>query len=684
MVFSRRWSQAIVGAWLAIILAGGTIAAVHFRIDNSVAVWFGTSDPALVSYRQAGDEFGDHEWLMVALDQAGAPSAAADRDRDVLSVAITQLPHTGMVVTAADVPDSSALVRTLLRPRHAGTHQALLVQVANDLDRQDGYREELLDQIRARAAPLPTVRAVHIAGTAAINGELNRSARHDMLRFFPAVVLMLGLVGLLVFRNMRDTTALLATAFGTVLIAAGALAAAGHSLNMVTVMLPTILIALSVADAVHLIHAYHHHDTVRDAIHAVWKPSLGTTLTTMGGFLAFATSDVLPIRQLALFGALGVAVALVLTFTLTPALLTLLWSGTTATPRTQPRATRLGILIAVHRRPRSVVAAFGALALLFGGIPALIADTDYAAFFRSGTTVPEDYAAMRAHGFPVNGVTVVVTLPTVTAARPATDGAAMMAFATAVGSLPGVPAVLSPFTLSGLGGDAAALKRAGLVSADEDKIQLIAMIDGTSSQELFAATRSIDSLARQILPATMSVVPTGTPYLWARMDDGVIETQRQSLLIVSLVCLAVLTWHFGSIGTALFTVTVSLFPVALILGLMGVLRIPLNLATVLIAGIAVGIAVDDTIHYVHVWQRARRAGADAAEAVRTATAQVSGRLVATSVILTGAFLGLGLSDFLPTAQFGLLASLTIVLALATDLFLVPVLLGWNGRFRRFA
>ena len=682
MSFSRRWSQAIVGVWLTIIVAAGTIAVVRFRIDNSVSVWFGTRDPALVSYRQAGHDFGDREWLLVVLDQVGAPSPAADRDRDALAAAIRGLTHTGMVITTADAPDTSALVRTLLRPPHAGTHQALLVQVANDLDRQDGYREQLLDQIRARAATLPTVRTVHIAGTAAINGELNRSARQDMFRFFPIVVLMLAVFAWLVFRNIRDTAALLATAFGTVLISAGALAAAGHSLNMVTVMLPTLLIALSVADAVHLIHVFHHGTSIGDALRSIWKPALGTTLTTVAGFLSFATSDVLPIRQLAFLGAFGMAVAFVLTFTLTPAMLSLMWSGVDATSRRERQPQRLGFLGAVHRRPRTVVASFAVLAVLLGGIAALRVDTDYAAFFRGGTTVPADYAAMRTAGFPVNAVNMVVRLPAAAARTPA-DGAALMAFATAVGNLPGVPAVLSPFTFAGRGGDPSALQQAGLMSADAGQIQLIAMLDGTSSQELFAVTRAIDSLARQLLPATMAATPTGTPYLWARMDNGVIHTQQQSLLIVCLVCLALLTWLFGAFGPALFTVAVSLYPVALVLGLMGLLKIPLNLATVLIAGIAVGLAVDNTIHYVHVWQLARRAGSGAPEAARIATAQLTGRLVATSVILIGAFLVLGASDFLPTAQFGLLSSLTICLALAASLFLVPVLLGRSRGQRRF-
>jgi predicted RND superfamily exporter protein len=102
---------------------------------------------------------------------------------------------------------------------------------------------------------------------------------------------------------------------------------------------------------------------------------------------------------------------------------------------------------------------------------------------------------------------------------------------------------------------------------------------------------------------------------------------------------------------------------------------------VLIAGIAVGIAVDDTIHLVYAWQQRRLAGRDRRTAADGAIHDVAGRMVATSVLLVGAFVVMGLSGFLPTAQFGLLSALVIVLALAIDLTLTPLLLGWGDTAR---
>jgi len=678
VVFSRKASQGILAAWLIVVAAAGATASLRFRIDNSVSVWFGAADPGLATWRRAVEDFGGREWLLVVLDQGGASRPDADRHRDSLSTAIARLPNAGMVISAANAPDTSALVRTLLRPDPAAGRQALLVQVTNDLDRQDNYREVLLDDLRALTTAFPSVRDVHIAGTAAINGELNRAARHDMMRFFPAVMLLMTLVGALVFRNVRDTVALLATALATVTLAAGALAAAGHPLNMVTIMLPTILIAVSVADGVHVIHGFHHHRSIGEALSAVWKPSFGTTATTVAGFLGFAGSDVLPIRQLALYGAFGVTMAYVLAFTLTPALLILLW-GERAPVRPVRRPTMFaGFLAILHRAPRTVVATAAGAAVLLGGLAFLRADTDYAAFFRDGTRVPADYAAMRQAGFPVNALNLVVNLPDGPGSLASGDGTAISGWAKAVGELPSVRTVLSPFTLAALGGDPSLLVDAGMVSRDGRQLQLVVMTDGTSSRELLGLTTEIDSLARQLLPATITAVPTGTPFLWARMDEGVIRTQRESLLFGCVVCFALLLWLFRSFGLAALALAVSLYPGALVLGLMGLLEIPLNLATVLIAGIAIGITVDDTIHYLHAWQLARRAGESRGDAARTASSLLTGRIVATSAILIGAFLVMGLSGFLPTAQFGLLSSLTILLALAADLALVPVLLAWGS------
>jgi hypothetical protein len=665
----------------------GIVAARGFAIDNSVGVWFARDDPALGDYRAFLREFGHREWLLVALEWAVADAEVDDARRAGVAAALERIEHVHRAVSAAGLAHDSELVRRFLRPERRGAIEALLLQVTNDIDTPEGYREDLVARIREVAEALPDVSRVRIAGTAVINGELNRSARRDMVVFLPVVALFLTVLGALTFRNWRDTAVLLAIAFGTVIVTQGTLIGVGYPLNMITIMLPTVLIALSVADAVHLIHVFHglrsegsdSTAAAKRAVAAIWLPCAGTSLTTIAGFLSFSRSSVLPIFQLALFASLGIALAWALTMTAGPMLLAELWrEGTRAerpsTGRTDRLMVRWSRLVDTH--PVRIVSAFALSSLVLVGLATLKADTDYVAFFRSDTRVPRDYRDLQAAGFPQNPLTLVFRPPPGRAPTSPEYRIPLESFARRLEALSGVHSVLSPFTMpqapDTLGSHPEDL--GGMLSRGGDQVQLVVMLDHPNSAELLELLPRIHALASATLPADLDMVATGTPLLWAGMDHGVIRTQRESLVVVSVVCLGLLALLFRSLPLAALGLALGLYPVGLVLGLMGLLGITVNMATVLIAGIAVGLAVDDTIHFVHEYQTARRNGLDPAASSERALVRVGPRMGVTSFILVGAFAVMGLSDFLPTAQFGLLSSLTIALALVTDLALLPVLL----------
>jgi predicted RND superfamily exporter protein len=684
--------RALLFVWGTLTLAAAVAAVRGFRIDNSVGVWFARDDPALVDYRTFLRDFGSREWLLVVLERTPASPGALDAERNEVVTALRGMKHVRAVLSAADVPTASELARTILKPRPESSTEALLVQITNDIDEQDAYREDLVSGIRTVAETFPTVTHVRVAGIAVINGELNRSARRDMYLFFPAVALFLTLLGLLFFRNIRDTLVLLAVSMGTVVGTQGLLLGVGYPLNMITIMLPTVLVALSVADAVHLIHVFHTRRSAggdrvtaaRRAVRQVIWPCAGTSLTTVAGFLSFSRSSVGPVFQLALFASFGIVLAWVLTMTVAPVLLAELWGGHT---RHEPAANALSARL-LHRwstvpiRHRGwVLATFALGCLSLVGLSSLNADTNYVEFFRSGSRVRQDYRAIRDGGFPQNPLNLVLQAPRGTSALTPENLPALASFAQRVRGIPGVHAVLSPLMFAGARGmpgeDTGNM--GGMLSSDSSQVQLILMIDYLSSKELFALLDQVRSVAAEVLPPEIRMVPTGTSLLWAGMDEGVIRTQKQSLGIVSVVCLGLLFLLFRSLPLAVLGMALGLLPVGMVLGLMGFWGIPVNLATVLIAGIAVGLAVDDTIHFVHEYQTLRRAGSDRSKATETAMEAVGLRMVVTSCILVGSFAIMGLSDFLPTAQFGLLSSLTIVLALLADLALLPALLSWTPR-----
>jgi predicted RND superfamily exporter protein len=110
-------------------------------------------------------------------------------------------------------------------------------------------------------------------------------------------------------------------------------------------------------------------------------------------------------------------------------------------------------------------------------------------------------------------------------------------------------------------------------------------------------------------------------------------------------------------------------------GIMGVLGIPLNTATALISAVAIGIAVDDTIHFLHQYREERRKKKDRSEAIRK-TILIKGKaMLTTSIILAAGFGVLLFSAFTPTVQFGGLATCIMLTALMGDLLLLPAILG---------
>ena len=137
----------------------------------------------------------------------------------------------------------------------------------------------------------------------------------------------------------------------------------------------------------------------------------------------------------------------------------------------------------------------------------------------------------------------------------------------------------------------------------------------------------------------------------------------------------ILTVLWRSVGLAALALAVNLLPVGMIIALQGVAGVPLNSITIMVAAIALGVAVDDTIHFITHWRDERQAGASPAEATRSAL-RVKGRpIVATTIILVGMMMVFWVSVFPPVVHFGLLLAVGLGGALLSALVLLPVWLG---------
>jgi len=183
--------------------------------------------------------------------------------------------------------------------------------------------------------------------------------------------------------------------------------------------------------------------------------------------------------------------------------------------------------------------------------------------------------------------------------------------------------------------------------------------------------------ARQEIPRT-SVVVTGQYPLLLATQRRLLTTLGSSLALTVAAVAAVFVLLLRDLGAAARAMLPNLLPVVGVLGLMGWTGIPLDIATVMVAAVVLGIAVDDTLHTLGVF-RVRQAGSTLEEAVVATLRDTGPAYLLTGAILVAGFGVTALSSFAPTSRFGLLAAVAMVLAVVADLLLLPALLA-GGRF----
>jgi len=179
------------------------------------------------------------------------------------------------------------------------------------------------------------------------------------------------------------------------------------------------------------------------------------------------------------------------------------------------------------------------------------------------------------------------------------------------------------------------------------------------------------------MPTGVEVAAAGYSPLYTRIVDEIVDSQVRGfgtaiVLIVVILGVAMQSWR-----RVLLAVPANAIPVALTLGLMGMTGIPLDVASATIASVILGLVVDDTVHLLRP-----TAGAGIRGSMRVAANGHGGTLLMTTLVLAAGFLVLGLAEIRSIAWFGVLASFAVVVAIATDLVLLPALASLFGRHER--
>ena len=537
-------------------------------------------------------------------------------------------------------------------------------------------------------------------------GEATEADLRTVMPITAAIVVVLLMVLLRSFTATLATLAVVAASAGCAMGIAGWI---GFQLNPASAGAPPIIMTLAIADSVHLLTGVRQargrgvakRAAIAESLRANFWPIFLTSVTTIIGFLSMNASAAPPLRDLGNIAAVGVAAALFFSLTLLPALLALLpLAERRRAPREQTILRALGGVITQHRW----LAFFACLVIgagLAAGISRIELDDRFAEYFDERFDFRQETDFVRTN---LTGLDVLEHgLPATAPGGIAGDDylATLDGFAEWYRAQPGVVHVLalsdivrrlnqihgSAYALPDEPGRAseylAAFREAlpegadlsDLVDANFARTRLSVTVSGLSSAEIRTLAARADAWLGANAPAGFAAPATGLSVMYAHVSkrsiDGMLSSSAIALVLIS--GLLILTLRSFRLG--LISLLPNLAPAAISLGVWGWLVGNLGIASSVVTAMTLGIVVDNTIHFLSKYQRARNeAGMSPPEAVRYAFETVGGALAITALVLVAGFAVLGASGFAVTANLGKLTALTLAVALIADLLLLPALL----------
>jgi len=719
-----------LGAVLLLALVPAAAYLVRgVAIDNRLERWVGRDHDEDRRYADFRSAFGSDEFIVVALH--GRPLFAADSLREMVAC-LGRLEAIDGVVRVQGVPavyrdlfgseDPGELEREMTStPFYTGlllspdaATAALLLEVAPGDDA--AARRHLVGDVRAAVEPLADAGfRVALAGAPVLIVALDDLSRREAAQTFPIAVLGSLLVLAALLRSPRAMAAAAAASGVAVLLTLGLVAAVGGSLNMLTAALPSLLWVLGLSYSVHIVSRFQRlravlppREALRRALAETRTGCVFSAVTTALGFASLLVATMPPVRELGVFGAAGIMFALASSLTVAPLVVELL-----RVPARRPHTDAHGPERLVHlplRRPTAVLLVAGILfALAVASVPRIRLESNPLAFLPADHPVALDYEFVGSRVAGFHTAEVVLDLP-----RPWTDPATWPVVEGVGRSLarsPVVARVVSPLDLlrklaqwdDGFGpeayrlpGDAARAETlvrqldetgravlASLATADGRRVRLSAVVREMDEGRFLGLVDQARAELERLPPGYRGFV-TGQVLRLVGAQQSLIATQLRSLALSLAVIFAAIWVGLRSGRLTLVAVPPNLLPIAATFAAMAWLAIPLDAGTVMVASVALGIAVDNTIHYLVEYRRARRAGGSRAGAAGHALALVAPPIAAATLAACTGFLALTVSSFTPIRYFGLLTTVMMGVALACHLLVTPAILAVGGRFEAAA
>lgn len=733
-----RWLLIVLG--VLIVGISGLQTLKKLSIDNSLGIWFLEEDPSYKAYIEYQETYGSDEIFIVMLPVS---NALEQKNVDLLRALNNSLDSMPFVQTAYSLAKAKYPViagkKVSFRPLYEEKRSEKSIkklwgdmpEVMSQLVSKDFKNLFLYVQLRPTpsiekdrkdiAQEIETVilryfESYHITGPPVLNEAYNKGIYKESLLFGGLTVLVITLMLLWFLPSKKYLLIALFSVGAPISILFGMISGFGYSLNMISMLIPTILMVYSVSDVVHLINIYDREayglatiDRLSAAIKKSFTPCFYTTLTTFVGYFALYISPLPAFKNMGLFTCIGLVLSYVMVYLITIIGVSFMKAAKPVEkaireeevpkPKT-PKQTALvsWINATTSRYNLNIITGFSALLMLgIFAITKVEINTDSLNLLAEGPA-KEDLRKVEAQLEGSSRLQLEISSASGSTVMDKKSLELLRSFQEEIATNPLITAPISVVNM------AAFLEKRnpvlkGMAVSEQDAAQLLRSLENNDNQffKLFSEDLSsvgitlslpqmktaqleqvIESVKKTFQshfdPTEYTLKVNGFAVVFAGLNKFILATQLKSFFaafIAAFICL----WLFiRQIRTTLLVLIPNILPLAVLAILMWLFKIPLDVTTAMITPIMLGIAMDDTIHLIYKYRKYKTTFKSPTKRIDQALHYSATALLATTVALVAGFLIIATSAVPSVRSFGILCAVTVSTALITDLFYLPALL----------
>ncbi len=551
----------------------------------------------------------------------------------------------------------------------------------------------------------------HLVGGPILNMSFINLGQHDSATFTPLVLLIAMILLLVIFRRPSAMFLSISVVIFTFLIVLAIQVLLGYRMNNFTANMPVFIVAIGIADAMHLFWIYTlgrkkgmgNHEAIHYSVHKNLLPIFLTSLTTAVGFASLGISHVIPIRTLGIATANAALLAFVLTILFVPAMLAIV-NPKVKVKESEDEDVKKSILahkfshfIVTHDTKILIISSLFFI-IVGAGLLHVKVDSNTVRYFSENVPFRKTVEFMQKNISGPMSYEIVVD-------SKAKDGIKEPKFMKTVERfykefhdkypdmrhISSLTDVVKKFNK--------VLNNSNTIPDDKNLIAQYLLLYSLSLPQGMEINDKMDVNERLLrVSAAMNIVDTSkdleminwveswwdkTPYsakingqtvMFAHMQHDVTATLINSIVLAIVAVSIMMLFIFRNLRMIPLFIIPNVLPIILVVGVMGWLGLTIDIGVAISGAIIIGVAVDDTIHFLVKYREARARGERVEEALEYVMHYAGSAIIFTTLVLSSAFMIFIFSEFLPNVNFGIVTSIALIIAVLVDLFMLPAVL----------